>query len=95
MAIRQTLSRPVPLQVAGTIEAHVGADIAMVFDFVAAEDVLPKVLTGYGLVPAVVRTSGNSGPWDAPGSIRTVHLAGVTTAREPGAPAPLGEGAGG
>jgi len=34
VAIRQTLSRPVPLQVAGTIEAHVGADIAMVFDFV-------------------------------------------------------------
>jgi hypothetical protein len=34
VAIRQTLSRPVPLQVAGTIEAHVGADIAMAFDFV-------------------------------------------------------------
>ena len=41
--------------------------------FVTAEDVLPKVLTGYGLLPAVVRTSGNTGPWDHPQSVRTVH----------------------
>ena len=53
-----------------------------VFDFITAEDVLPKVLTGYGLLPAVVRTSGNTGPWDRPGSARTVHLADGTTARE-------------
>jgi hypothetical protein len=27
-----------------------------VFDFVAAQDLLPKVLTGYGLVPGVAST---------------------------------------
>jgi hypothetical protein len=30
----------------------------------------------------VVRTSGNTGPWDQPGSARTVHLADGSTARE-------------
>lgn len=38
--------------------------------------------TGYGLLPAVVRTSGNTGPWDRPRSARTVHLADGSTARE-------------
>jgi len=53
-----------------------------VFDFVAAEDVLPKVLTGYGLLPGVVRTSGTTRPWDQPGAVRNVHLADGTTACE-------------
>ncbi len=53
-----------------------------VFDYVAAEDVLPKVLTGYGPLPAVVGTSGNTGPWDTPGSARIVHLADGTALRE-------------
>lgn len=54
----------------------------VVFAFIAAEDVLPKVLTGYGPLPAVVRTSKNTGPWDQPGSARIVHLADGNTARE-------------
>jgi hypothetical protein len=54
----------------------------IVFAFIAAEDVLPKVLTGYGPLPAVVRTSRNTGPWDQPGSARIVHLADGNTARE-------------
>jgi hypothetical protein len=37
-----------------------------VFDFVSAEDVLPKVLTANGFLPAVVATSGNTGPWTEP-----------------------------
>jgi hypothetical protein len=53
-----------------------------VFAFIAAEDVLPKVLTGYGPLPAVTRTSENTGPWDKPGSARVVHLADGTSARE-------------
>lgn len=53
-----------------------------VFAFIAAEDVLPKVLTGYGPLPAVTRTSKNTGPWDKPGSARVVHLADGTSARE-------------
>ena len=36
----------------------------------------------FALLPAVVGTSGNTGQWDRPGSVRTVHLADVTTARE-------------
>jgi hypothetical protein len=40
-----------------------------VFHFVAAEDVLPTVLTGYGPLSTVVRTSGNADP---PGSTRAV-----------------------
>lgn len=53
-----------------------------VFAFIAAEDVLPKVLTGYGPLPAVVGTSGNTGPWDTPGSTRLIHLADGSTVRE-------------
>ena len=53
-----------------------------VFKFIAAEDVLPKVLTGYGPLPAVIKTSGNTGPWDVVGSSRIVHLADQTTVRE-------------
>lgn len=69
-------------KVAATLETDIKAPVEDIFDFVAAEDVLPKVLTGYGLLPAVVRTSGNTGPWDKPGSSRTVHLADKTTSRE-------------
>jgi Polyketide cyclase / dehydrase and lipid transport len=54
----------------------------IVFKFIAAEDVLPKVLTGYGPLPAVIKTSENTGPWTAPGSARLIHLADNTTVRE-------------
>jgi Polyketide cyclase / dehydrase and lipid transport len=54
----------------------------VVFNFVAAEDVLPKVLTGYGPLPAVVKTSENTGPWTVPGSARRVHLADKSVLRE-------------
>lgn len=47
-----------------------------------AEDVLPKVLLGYGPLPPVVGTSANTGPWDQVGSSRTVHLRGGDTTRE-------------
>jgi hypothetical protein len=56
--------------------------IQEVFDFVAAEDVLPKILTGYGMVPGVASTSDVSGPWDRPGSHRIVHLSDGSTAHE-------------
>ncbi len=54
----------------------------IVFKFIAAEDVLPKVLTGYGPLPAVIRTSENTGLWTVPGSARLIHLADNTTVRE-------------
>lgn len=69
-------------QVVTTLRTAISAPIGAVFDFVAAEGVLPEVLTGYGLLPAVASTSGNTGPWDRPGSSRTVHLADKTTSRE-------------
>jgi hypothetical protein len=50
-----------------TLTFNVPGELADVFDFVVAEDVLPKVLTGYGFLPGVVRTSSNTGPWDTPG----------------------------
>jgi hypothetical protein len=80
--IRQSTSRPSPLQCSATIEANVDTDIVNLFDVVTAEDVLPKVLKRFGFVPPVISTSGNTGPWDKPGSSRTVHLAGDTSARE-------------
>ncbi|WOH50126.1 SRPBCC family protein [Bradyrhizobium sp. sBnM-33] len=65
-----------------TQEIWLPGPIADVFDFVAGEDVLPKILTGYGLVPAVAFTSDVSGPWDQVGSHRIVHLADGSTAEE-------------
>lgn len=81
-SIRKSVRRIGSTLIAATLDVHIAAAEAPVFDFVAAEDVLPKVLTGYGLLPGVVRTSGNTGPWDQPGSARTVHLADGNTARE-------------
>lgn len=74
--------RPARLDVAVTPEVFVDAPIEKVFDFLAAEDVLPKILTGYGLVPGVASTSDISGPWDQPGSHRVVHLADGSTVNE-------------
>jgi hypothetical protein len=72
----------IALHVAVTQEARVQASIEQVFDFVAAEGVLPEILTGYGIIPAVAFTSDVSGPWDRPGSDRTVHLADGSTVKE-------------
>ena len=86
---------------AATLMFSVGAKIVPVFDFIVPEDVLPKVLTGYGLLPGVVRTSGNTGPWDSPGSPAHPHrtwsppvcgqdfLVGATTDRKTGRAATL------
>lgn len=68
--------------VMSSVEAVIDAKLADVFDFVVAADVLPRVLTGYGLIPAVVRASDYTAPWDVPGATRTVHLKGGDTARE-------------
>lgn len=68
--------------IAVTVTERVRAPVHNVFNFVVAEDVLPKILLGYGPVPGVTATSGNTGPWDVPGSARTVHLKGGDTAKE-------------
>jgi hypothetical protein len=69
-------------QSAVTREVFVSHGIQNVFDFIAAEDVLPKILTGYGMVPGVAWTSNVSDPWDLPGSHRVVHMADRSTANE-------------
>jgi hypothetical protein len=81
-ASHQDFEAPSPFDVAITRTILVPGNLQEVFDFVAAEGVLPEVLTGFGLVPSVVSTSDVTGPWDKPGSSRTVHLAGGSTAHE-------------
>jgi hypothetical protein len=71
-----------PLDVLVTLEAFVPCPIVDVLDFLAAEDVLPKVLTGFGMVPAVAYTSDVSGPWNQQCSHRIVHLVVGSTANE-------------
>jgi hypothetical protein len=56
--------------------------VERLFDVVVAEDVLPKVLRRWGLIPGVSGTRENTGPWDQPGSRRTVVLEDGNTARE-------------
>jgi Polyketide cyclase / dehydrase and lipid transport len=68
-----------------TVTTSVSARIAVprdvLFDrFIPIE--LPLILHRYGPIPAVVATSGQTGPWDRPGSSRTVHLGDGSTARE-------------
>lgn len=69
-------------EVAVTREVILPGDAATAFAFVAAEDVLPKVLTGYGPLPAAIGTADLTGPWTVPGSSRTVRLADGGSAHE-------------
>jgi Polyketide cyclase / dehydrase and lipid transport len=69
-------------EIAITRTSVIPGSVADVFAFIAAEDVLPRVLTGYWPLPAVVKTSDITGPWNQPGSARIVHLADRTTVRE-------------
>lgn len=43
---------------------------------------LPRILPGWGPLPAVIATEGQTGPWDAPGSRRVVRLADGSEAEE-------------
>jgi hypothetical protein len=64
-----------------TVTASTGEDRAALFArFIPVR--LEDILTGWGPVPAVVKTSNQSGPWDRVGSSRTVHLRDGSTARE-------------
>jgi hypothetical protein len=67
--------------VATTVSIRIPSAREPLFDwFIPIE--LPRILTGWGPIPAVVATSEQSGPWDTPGSRRTVHLADGSTAHE-------------
>ncbi len=68
-------------QLSTTVSCKVNVPRAHLFEwFIPIQ--LPDILLGYGPLPAVVKTSGQSGPWDQPGSNRTVHLADGNTAFE-------------
>src|SRR5262245_24929917 len=43
---------------------------------------LQTVLRDAAFLPGVVRTTGTTGPWDVPGSHRTIHLSDGNTVRE-------------
>lgn len=79
---RQEVSRPDRVHVRAEISALMRVDSETAFDFVTAEDVLPKILTGYGWVPGVTHTSELTDDWREPGASRLVHLKGGGTVRE-------------
>lgn len=57
-------------------------DVSDAFALVTPEDILPKVLTGYALLPAVTGTRSHVGVWGEPGAYRVVELADGTTVNE-------------
>jgi Polyketide cyclase / dehydrase and lipid transport len=65
-----------------TLCRELNVDVEHLFDVVVAEDVLPRVLHRWGPIPAVTGTRDLTGPWDTPGSERTVLLQDGSTARE-------------
>jgi hypothetical protein len=67
--------------VSATTKARISRPRAELFDYFIPIE-LPRILLGYGPIPAVVSTTDQTGPWDQPGSGRTVHLADRSTARE-------------
>jgi hypothetical protein len=65
-----------------TVVRELPVAVERTFDVVVAEDVLPHVLHRWGPVPAVTGTRDLTGPWDTPGSERTVVLDDGRTAHE-------------
>lgn len=58
-------------------------DVEPTFDAVTAEDVLPKVLPGTLVIPAVINTTILNGPeWDHQGCRREVHFSDGSMAHE-------------
>jgi Polyketide cyclase / dehydrase and lipid transport len=72
----------VTLLVSHTVGRELDVAVQRVFDVVVAADVLPRVLHRWGPLPAVVGTREQTGPWDTPGSRRTVLLGDGSSVRE-------------
>jgi hypothetical protein len=68
--------------VAHTVFRTAQVEVERLFDVVVAEDVLPHVLHRWGPIPGVTGTRDLTGPWNRPGSERTVLLSDGNTARE-------------
>jgi hypothetical protein len=73
---------PVVRSASHTVCRELEVSVERLFDVVVAEDVLPRVLRRWGPVPAVTGTRDLTGPWDTPGSQRTILLGDGNTARE-------------
>jgi hypothetical protein len=71
-----------PYPVSHTVAREARVPVGELFDVIVAEDVLPKVLHRYGIIPAVVATEGLTGPWDTPGSQRRVVTSDGRSLRE-------------
>ncbi len=72
-------------QVATTVTASVDAPRKPFYKWLVPGvfyDELHTVLHDAAFLPGVVRTTGTSGPWDVPGSYRTIHLTDGNTVRE-------------
>ncbi len=68
--------------VAITVDTVFPAPLDQAFEVVTAEDVVPKLLKGFGPIPAVVGTTARHGTWDRVGSHRVIQLADGGTVRE-------------
>jgi len=68
-------------QVSTTVSCTVNVPRSSLFNWFIPIN-LADILLGYGPLPAVVRTSNQSGTWDQPGSNRIVHLSDGNTAFE-------------
>lgn len=60
----------------------INAPIEKTYDFIVAEDVLPKILKKYFIIPAVKGSTIHQGDWVTPGSYRTVFFANGDTLKE-------------
>jgi hypothetical protein len=76
-----TQTIPLSHAVSATTEARISIPRAELFDYFIPIE-LSRILLGFGPIPSVVSTTDQSGPWDQPGSSRTVHLADGNTAHE-------------
>jgi hypothetical protein len=70
-----------PAGVAITVEGAARTPLDQAFRAIAPVP-LAEIFTGYGPLPAVVRTREQSGPWDHVGATRIVELADGSEARE-------------
>ena len=71
----------VPAGVAITVDGWARAPLDQVFRAIAPVP-LAEIFTGYGPLPAVVRTREQTGEWDHVGATRTVELADGSEAHE-------------
>lgn len=67
--------------VSATATATIRASRQAVFDHIVPID-LTTIFRGYGPLPAVIGTKGQTGAWDGVGQTRTVVLSDGSTARE-------------